>query len=144
MGVQILKRSMSKTCRFNQMTPRVSQRAPSAWYFLRMGARGVEQELSTPLNGIFDPAAAGLGAHALTYTMQGCNATTNMFVRQIFAGFDIVACPSQPPFLMAPGTPSGGDMVVSSANNSSSKGQSLITKLTVAVNSQRLSHTSRK
>lgn len=59
--------------------------------------------------GHFDPRSAGTGLHTLTYTIAGgCTATLDLFVQDIFAGWDTDACPLQSPFTLPAGNPPGG------------------------------------
>ncbi len=63
-----------------------------------------------PANGIFDPNAAGPGAHTLTYQTQGCSDTYDLEVLAIDAGgFNTSAGPEEPPYVPAAGfSPTGG------------------------------------
>lgn len=59
--------------------------------------------------GRFDPGTAGSGLHVLTYTIAGgCSATVSLFVEDIYAGNDLIACPGQSPFTLPAGNPPGG------------------------------------
>jgi len=71
--------------------------------------------------GRFDPRIAGAGQHTLTYTIVGgCSATLDLFVEDIFAGWDRDACPAQNPFTLPAGSPAGGTWsgrgIINSAN----------------------------
>ena len=58
-------------------------------------------------NGDFLTEAAASGNHNLIYSIQGCDAFTNAFVKHIDAGLDSVLCPSQGSFNLI-GSPFGG------------------------------------
>ncbi|MEM7374927.1 MAG: gliding motility-associated C-terminal domain-containing protein [Bacteroidota bacterium] len=58
--------------------------------------------------GVFDPGIAGPGAHSLTYSLQGCAANMDLFVKEIFIGFNFVACPEEDPFALTVPQPAGG------------------------------------
>ncbi len=58
--------------------------------------------------GTFYPLGANAGVNILVYSMNGCSDTTYVTVNSVWAGWDISACPTQAPFALQPGFPSGG------------------------------------
>ncbi len=48
--------------------------------------------------GLFDPGAAGPGAHDLYYQINGCGDTLSLYVKEIDAGSAFTACPAQEAF----------------------------------------------
>jgi gliding motility-associated-like protein len=61
-----------------------------------------------PLTGQFNPTAAGNGVHTLTYTLNGCSMTTDIYVQNINAGPNRVSCPLQTLYQIPSPSPSGG------------------------------------
>lgn len=59
-------------------------------------------------SGEFDPVTAGPGNHVITYSLNGCNASITIFVKQVDIGGNISACPAQLPFTLAAVSPAGG------------------------------------
>lgn len=60
------------------------------------------------LNGTFDPGESGGGLHIITYSLNGCAETVQVFVNPVFAGWNQSACPSQTAFMLANFYPVGG------------------------------------
>ena len=60
------------------------------------------------LTGLFDPGVAQGGLHTLTYSLHGCSQTIDVFVKEIWAGWNRSACPSQTAFTLQDFYPSGG------------------------------------
>jgi gliding motility-associated-like protein len=50
--------------------------------------------------GLFDPDEANDGDNTLTYEINGCSATLDIFVKEIWAGWDMNACPDETPFIL--------------------------------------------
>lgn len=59
------------------------------------------------IDGVFLSSVADSGMHNLIYSVNGCNDYTNLYVKPIDAGLDMVVCPSQVPFNLI-GMPNGG------------------------------------
>ena len=59
-------------------------------------------------SGEFDPVTAGPGSHTITYALNGCNTSIDIFVKQIDIGNNFTACPSQMPFSLGNPSPAGG------------------------------------
>lgn len=52
------------------------------------------------LNGIFDPGEAYGGLHTIRYVLNGCELQFQVFVKEIYAGWNTSACPSEQPYLL--------------------------------------------
>lgn len=59
-------------------------------------------------NGIFNANLAGGGLHTIYYDIVGCRDSITIFVKSIYAGPNRTACPSEAPFTLGPGSPTGG------------------------------------
>ncbi len=64
--------------------------------------------IMSPSEGEFDPAAAGPGSHTLTYSLFGCSASIDVFVKQIDIGPSFTACPAEAPLSLGLPNPAGG------------------------------------
>lgn len=64
--------------------------------------------ITDPLVGIFSPQGAGNGLHTLTYTINGCVKSTDIFVQSINGGPNRVTCPLQGIYTIPNPSPSGG------------------------------------
>lgn len=73
-----------------------------------LGGRWQGVGIVDTLNGIFDPGEAGGGLHILTYGLNGCSETVQVFVKPVFAGWNQSACPSQTAFILPNFIPVGG------------------------------------
>ncbi len=60
------------------------------------------------LSGTFDPDDAGGGMHTLTYTLNGCNITYDIYVKPIDAFWNLASCPAQTFYQLPQGEPVGG------------------------------------
>jgi gliding motility-associated-like protein len=60
------------------------------------------------LRGTFDPDDAGGGMHTLTYTLNGCSITYDIYVKPIDAFWNLASCPAQTFYQLPQGTPAGG------------------------------------
>lgn len=72
------------------------------------GGRWQGSGIVDTLLGIFDPGEAGGGLHVLTYSLNGCAETVQVYVKPVFAGWNQNACPSQNAFVLSNFYPSGG------------------------------------
>jgi gliding motility-associated-like protein len=72
------------------------------------------------LLGTFDPGEAEGGFHTITYSLFGCSQDLDVFVREIFAGWNSNACPAEGTVQLDDFYPSGGiwsgDGIVDPAN----------------------------
>ncbi|MEE2953882.1 MAG: gliding motility-associated C-terminal domain-containing protein [Bacteroidota bacterium] len=68
------------------------------------------------VEGQFLSDVANSGVHNLTYSIQGCEDYVDIYVNEIDAGLDQVACPTQSPFDLL-GSPSGGTWSGSNITN---------------------------
>lgn len=64
--------------------------------------------VTDPRAGTFDASQAGLGSHSISYQIFGCSKSFDVFVKQIDAGRNRVACPLQPAYTLPAATPAGG------------------------------------
>lgn len=64
--------------------------------------------ITNPRSGRFDASRAGLGAHTISYRIFGCSKFFDVFVKEIDAGNNLLACPLQPAFTLPAAIPSGG------------------------------------
>ncbi|MCH8905016.1 MAG: gliding motility-associated C-terminal domain-containing protein, partial [Bacteroidetes bacterium] len=64
--------------------------------------------ITDTVNGVFDPGVSGVGIFQLIYTANGCADTLDMRVDLINAGVNETACPTQGPYTLTAGLPSGG------------------------------------
>lgn len=60
------------------------------------------------LNGTFDPGESGAGLITLTYAMNGCSQDIPIYVKEIWAGWNFTACPTQDDFIIEDFVPAGG------------------------------------
>jgi gliding motility-associated-like protein len=60
------------------------------------------------LNGIFDPGEAYGGLHTISYVLNGCEQQFEVFVKEIYAGWNTSACPAEAPYLLENYYPPGG------------------------------------
>ncbi|NNC96047.1 MAG: T9SS type B sorting domain-containing protein [Chitinophagales bacterium] len=60
-------------------------------------------------SGLFDPPSAPPGINELVYSLNGCSDTLEMNMVQIFAGWNINACPSEAPVTLSNFDPPGGN-----------------------------------
>jgi len=60
-------------------------------------------------DGLFDPRDANPGSNILTYEIRGCTDSTEIFLKDIWAGWNQSSCPNEAPFLFYPNArPAGG------------------------------------
>jgi gliding motility-associated-like protein len=76
--------------------------------FTPVGGRWSGNGFTNTLNGIFYPPDAGAGNHQLIYNANGCRDTMDMFVVDINARWNEVACPDEDSFFVIQGLPAGG------------------------------------
>jgi len=78
------------------------------------GGRWTGQGITDSVLGWFNPSVAGSGTKNLVYKLSGvgnsgCSFNISITVNPIEAYWGLVACPTQPPFILSPaGSPSGG------------------------------------
>lgn len=91
--------SRDSVCRYN--TPFNIPISPSGGTWSGPG-------ITNAASGTFDPAVANSGLNTLYYDYIACRDSVEIFVVDVAAGRDTIACPEQPQFNLDPGTPSGG------------------------------------
>ena len=64
------------------------------------GGRWSGEGIVDSLLGTFDPGETNAGIISITYTLNGCTQVMDVFVKEIFAGWNRTACPTQAPFLL--------------------------------------------
>ncbi len=72
------------------------------------GGRWNGPGITDTLNGTFDPDDAGGGMANLTYFVNGCNVTYNLYVKPIDAYYNLPSCPEQTFYQIPAGNPAGG------------------------------------
>jgi gliding motility-associated-like protein len=72
------------------------------------GGRWYGAGIIDSLRGTFDPDDAGGGMHALTYQLNGCSITYNLYVKPIDAFWNLASCPAQTFYQLPAGSPAGG------------------------------------
>ena len=72
------------------------------------GGRWSGEGIVDSLLGTFDPGETNAGIISITYTLNGCTQVMDVFVKEIFAGWNRTACPTQMPFLLEDFAPTGG------------------------------------
>ena len=72
------------------------------------GGRWYGPGIVDSLNGTFDPGESGAGLITLTYALNGCSQDIPVFVKEIWAGWNFTACPTQDDFVMDDFAPVGG------------------------------------
>jgi len=91
------------------LTDTLCQSAASILYALNPpGGRWTGEGIIDSLTGLFDPGETDAGLIPITYNLNGCSQTIEVYVKEIFAGWDQTACPSQDTFLLADFSPIGG------------------------------------
>lgn len=74
-----------------------------------LGGRFYGNGIVDSLNGVINPTLAGAGLHTITYKLaNGCQATFNVYVKDIYVPPTWTACPYQGNFMLPPPTPPGG------------------------------------
>jgi gliding motility-associated-like protein len=114
-------------------TDSICQSDTSIRYFISPpGGRYRGPGIVDSLNGIFDPGEAYGGLQTIRYIINGCEQQFDVFVKEIYAGWNTTACPSQAPYLLENYYPSGGiwsgvgitDSVLGMFNPSANQGNS--------------------
>lgn len=83
--------------------------APFQLTYTPLGGNWTGTGITNGYWGWFSPATAADGLHILTYSIQGCSDTIQLFVKDINVPWGFTACPSEPAFVMSPpATPAGG------------------------------------
>ena len=72
------------------------------------GGRWVGNGITNSITGNFDPAAAGVGRHNITYNINGCSYDTWLYVKSVNARWNEVLCPDEGIVALIPGLPAGG------------------------------------
>lgn len=72
------------------------------------GGRWYGPGIIDTLRGTFDPDDAGGGLHTLTYLVNGCNITYDIYVKPIDAFWNLASCPEQTFYQLPAGSPAGG------------------------------------
>lgn len=73
------------------------------------GGRWYGEGIVDSLNGIFDPGETDAGLITLTYQLNGCIEPVEVYVKEIWAGWNRTACPSQDAFELENFSPAGGN-----------------------------------
>ncbi|MEZ5171985.1 MAG: gliding motility-associated C-terminal domain-containing protein [Bacteroidia bacterium] len=72
------------------------------------GGRWRGEGIVDSLAGIFDPGETDAGLITLQYVLNGCSRDVQIYVKEIWAGWNITACPTQDPFELEDFAPPGG------------------------------------
>jgi gliding motility-associated-like protein len=84
------------------------------------GGRWMGEGIVDSLNGTFDPGETDAGLITVTYVLNGCSQQVQVYVKEIFAGWNVTACPSQDSVAFTNFSPVGGtwsgESVIDSVN----------------------------